>query len=1082
MKMMMERKKSMSKLSTTKRILCSFIAAAMLLSVSGCTNNKSSDSKSSKANIARKIVNYYSPKTLNLPDGMEYPDNITYANNKIYVSGYMSGSSAENISKILNVQTKETEDIDLSMIEAEYISTVYMTDSKLYVSYQDAEYKTKLCSVDRTSNQIISETKLGTDCYITSMYEIDGKLCVMSINYSSMIQTSSLDIYDQNLTLIESVNINEKLTLDKDSSVVMVIPDKKGSYYAISSSFKGEEQNIALHKLSSTYEVEYSTDDFSDMSGYFSSAIIGKNGNLFAISQEADMVTYSIGSTFFINEVDSATGAVINRYEFEGDDSSYILGNGAAGDYDFIFRKNDGIYGYTLADSKETLIIEFGDGLEEEFMNCYTASTSGNELFMYTQMYGDSSQQICTMNESGEVTGQISLPEAEGYIERTYIAPDGSIYYVNTIDNGYQDEDGNWINKSKRFIYQLDEKGEEVNSFSMDDLNLGSDEMYIQNLCVKNDGTLYFSMNSYSNESGKNSVSLVVLNSDGSLKSHIENEEMDYIENVILTDKDDYVTYQGKDGQKFVKVDYENNSIGEEIKFKNIDMGNYYSVYTGSGEYDFYYSNSDAVYGCNIADDRQTEIINWLDSDINISVDKICPINNDKILCSAYDQETGKQSIYILDRVDEETLKKVQSRQIITVAGVDVMYSGLADEITEFNKNSDKYRLQINDYGKYSEYTESSYVSGAKKLNTDIAQGDIPDIVIGNYEVDMESYTSKGMFTDILALIDKDKDISKDDYLENIFDIYTVDGKMYQLVTNFTISSMIGKTADVGKKSGWSFDDFFKFTESRDNKDIFYKCSKEELLESLLIRNLSEFVNFKDGKCDFDNDTFVKLIEFINKNGIEPEEGMDPRGFKYGQNDEDYKSYSNRFHDGKCVLEAIELNGFDQYNSMLLGAIGEPATLIGIPSVSGEGNGAMVSASTSVAISEKSDKKDGAWEFVRELLLDDYQDGLNKEYVNTFPVKKSALDKIIGIAQKQGSQGMIEGPDGEYIEMKPIDTESAQMIIDLAKSTDKKISSNVSITDIINEQVNSFFDGGQTAKEAAAAVQSKVSLYLKEIN
>ena len=203
---------------------------------------------------------------------------------------------------------------------------------------------------------------------------------------------------------------------------------------------------------------------------------------------------------------------------------------------------------------------------------------------------------------------------------------------------------------------------------------------------------------------------------------------------------------------------------------------------------------------------------------------------------------------------------------------------------------------------------------------------------------------------------------------------------------------------------------------------------------------------------------------------------------KYGNKEEDSESYTKRFYNGKCVLEIMQLNGFDQYNSMIMGIIGEPATLIGIPSISGDGNGAMISADTSIGISDKSENKDGAWGFVKELLLDDYQDGINKDYVNTFPVKKSAFDKIISVAQSQESQGKIEGPDGDYIDMKPIDTKSAQMILDLAKSTDKKIISNASITDIINEQVNIFFDGGQSAKEAAAAVQSKATLYLKEIN
>ena len=53
--------------------------------------------------------------------------------------------------------------------------------------------------------------------------------------------------------------------------------------------------------------------------------------------------------------------------------------------------------------------------------------------------------------------------------------------------------------------------------------------------------------------------------------------------------------------------------------------------------------------------------------------------------------------------------------------------------------------------------------------------------------------------------------------------------------------------------------------------------------------------------------------------------------------------------------------------------------------------------------------------------------------------------------------------------------------MDMIENAPKATLHDSRIVDVISEQYDIFIEGGQSAKETADAVQSKVSLYLKEI-
>ena len=49
-----------------------------------------------------------------------------------------------------------------------------------------------------------------------------------------------------------------------------------------------------------------------------------------------------------------------------------------------------------------------------------------------------------------------------------------------------------------------------------------------------------------------------------------------------------------------------------------------------------------------------------------------------------------------------------------------------------------------------------------------MAAGNVPDILIGSDEVNMTSFAAKNILTDLTSYFDKDEDINREDYFENI--------------------------------------------------------------------------------------------------------------------------------------------------------------------------------------------------------------------------------------------------------------------------------------------------------------------------
>ena len=132
--------------------------------------------------------------------------------------------------------------------------------------------------------------------------------------------------------------------------------------------------------------------------------------------------------------------------------------------------------------------------------------------------------------------------------------------------------------------------------------------------------------------------------------------------------------------------------------------------------------------------------------------------------------------------------------------------------------------------------------------------------------------------------------------------------------------------------------------------------------------------------------------------------------------------------------------------------------------------------------------KDAAWQFLRVLLSEDYQENLSWGY----PISQKAFDAKLAEAMKQeyttdenGNQvpvsngGMSMG-DGLTVDFYAITQEEADQIIELINSVDRTAVYDQSLLDIITEESAYYFSGEKTVDQVADIIQSRMSIYINE--
>lgn len=704
--------------------------------------------------------------------------------------------------------------------------------------------------------------------------------------------------------------------------------------------------------------------------------------------------------------------------------------------------------------------VQIDFGIDSENMNISDAVAIADDLYLSVSSWDE---------ETGSKYGLFKYHFADGKSEELPFEMGENDYVQNMTSNA----DGKLVMIVSKNDYETDDNGEITDYSSVTELRILSPEdgavvssqeitaligedVYIQQFTVDGKGNYYF----YDGNQ-------VLHVADPDLNKICDIDIGDWVNSMVTSKEGDvYISNYGESGLELKKIDLEAKAIGEKLEGISTGYGNY-SYFTGTSKSILVSGDQVSLYDMESASEEK--LFSWLDVDVNSSyTNKVGELSDGRIwtVYQDYEAENSKPEILLLKKTESSQVVKKEEITYGTV-GLDWNMKRL---IINFNKSNEKYRIVVKEYG-----TED-YQAGMTQFNADLTTANCPDL-IDLSSLNYTMYANKGILEDLYPYMAK-SGLKKEDYLENVLNAYEVDGKLFAMIPQFYVSTIMAKQSVVGDINGWTLSEMLDFVEANNPENLFSYGSRYSIFYACIYNNIDEFIDWETGKCSFDGEEFIRTLEFAAKY-------PDPEEMNY--NEEQEGIYS-RLKANKVLLMDASISSVQEFQ-MYQGMFEEQIAFVGYPNHEREGN-LIIPSGGCVGISARSKSKDGAWEFIYSMISREYQEGRQDDW--GFPIMKSALDKKF---EKDMTPEYYEDENGEQVETTKtswgyddfsMDIYAAkQEEIDAVRSlleSANKVSGNVDeqLASIITEEADPFFKGQKSAADVANIIQNRIQIYVNE--
>ncbi len=563
---------------------------------------------------------------------------------------------------------------------------------------------------------------------------------------------------------------------------------------------------------------------------------------------------------------------------------------------------------------------------------------------------------------------------------------------------------------------------------------------------------------------------IYVIKPDGSLYSHIDAGQ--YINSFFRMKNGKIVAaYFGAQGfllNEVIPGQKELKPLDSSISFD-------YGTYQGGKDTDLLYTQDGILCSCNLTDEKPQEILRWTDFDVNSgNLTDVALLSDERIaaITTDYMSENGGTELVLLTR---KKRSEVSEKKILTYGAFYLSFYAERD-ITAFNRQSQEYRIMVQEYGDASMSFDKKMEVYAK----DLEAGNIPDIIDLTYcPMTLETLICVGAVEDLTPYLEADETIKKEDYIPNVLSAYERDGGLYAIMPCFGVEAFVGRADEIGEKKTWTTEDVITLLDSKEaDTKLLPGADKWSILWIMCNRNQDMFIDKDSGACSFTGEEFKKILEFANRF---PNEGNDD-------------STLDDLRNGRTLLNREVITSVQQYQ-MYEYMFGGPVNTIGYPSF-GESGLTLKSNGTTVAMSAYSENKEGIWEFIRFNLSKERQENAGSPN-GGFPILKSALEKQFEkdmeqeyIKDENGSQREMPkstwmrslGGEEFTVEVYAANEEQVARVREMIETAQNEESMNTEILNIISEEASGYFEGQKSVEDVAAVVQNRVQLYMNENN
>lgn len=659
----------------------------------------------------------------------------------------------------------------------------------------------------------------------------------------------------------------------------------------------------------------------------------------------------------------------------------------------------------------------------------------------------------------------------------------------------------------RRFLYQIEEEISQQVEFNVEG------ESVLESLDISTNGEFYLLEERYNEETDVISKYLLILDSEGqvlleqetkqwiesndivkNLKLGANNEIYLFCESGKICVLDEFGEWQyniaSHEGESILEV---NRTRNDEVIFVsakysgNKEELNVYQIryddkntelitkleeetystdilINGMGQYDFYLRNTQYISGYSINEKKTVPIMRWEENGfVSDLTGTICAMSEDWWIA---EERNGKSSLVYMKKGKPQTIGGKEKLQLACVYS----NSTLQKQVADFNNQNEQYYIEVISYNE----KENPY----QAFLMDLTAGKEIDIIALPSE-NQEILMAKGLLEDLYPYIEGDDELSKEDFLSNVLSAYEQNGKLYHTVSRVNILGWITKKSYMPENYSWNQDVFNSVLEEHPDATLFKETSGKNIMKEFLEGMLVSFVDWEDGTCQVQSDCFTNMLAIAKK---------------YGQGEIKIPSEEiiQNMREEHLLFSSTIINPFEiqLYNEALDGDF----TVVGTPFADDKGC-AFWASDIQCGIAANSENKQGAWQFVREYLTEDYQD-LSESVIlfgvvdDGIPIRKDCFEEFV----KRYTTTESYEKDGQWIEpiqgnvgtsvfdyeMYPMTAEQEKIFRDIVTGTTQKRQTDEQINQIILEEAESYFTGEKSLEETVEVIQNRIETYVNE--
>lgn len=392
----------------------------------------------------------------------------------------------------------------------------------------------------------------------------------------------------------------------------------------------------------------------------------------------------------------------------------------------------------------------------------------------------------------------------------------------------------------------------------------------------------------------------------------------------------------------------------------------------------------------------------------------------------------------------------------------------LSRAAVRFHKNHPDIQIEIRNYAGDS----SDIRDAVNKVKMEIIAGKGPDLIdFGRYY--SEGDAANGMMVNLYDFIEKDETFREEDYFYNVITSFATGERLYVMIPDYSISSFATAMPEWKDKKVWGMEDLMEcYTRKPEGTILFPGETKLAVFGVLCTGSMANYINWEEGTCSFGSKDFQNLLVFANQ-------------FPLKLNLAEDVSVKELFAEGKAILFPTAIRDVFETGKVRI-LLSEDAEFIGYPMKNGSGN-IVGSNRTVIGIGRNCFDKETAWEFIKSLLQEEYQDKIK----DGLPVRRSSLDKTLKQAmtpeymengekreKRAKAQLIIDGE--EPIPVYEITDSDAMKLISVIENVEYNSTVDRELYQLILEEAEIFFQGDRTAEQSADMIQRRASVYISE--